>query len=122
MGLRFSLFDFLDDMAAAYQMADVVISRSGAVSMLEIAAFQAPAILIPYPLAGGHQRENAKVLCRRNAARMIEEKDLTAQTLEKAIVEILTQKPGKEELRKNVESLLIPDAAVRIAREIVQLK
>ena len=121
-GLRFRLFDFLDDPGAAYQMADVVVSRSGAVTVLEIAKFQVPAILIPYPLAGGHQRENAKILCQRKAARMIEEKDLTAKTLEVAIVGILTQRPSKEEFKKNVESLLIPDAAVRIAREIGQLR
>ncbi len=121
-GLRFRLFDFLDDPGAAYQMADVVVSRSGAVTVLEIAKFQVPAILIPYPLAGGHQRENAKVLCQHSATRMIEEKDLTAKALEMAVVELLTQRPSKEEFRRNVESLLIPDAAVRIAREIVCLR
>lgn len=121
-GIRFRLFDFLDDPGAAYQMADVVVSRSGAVTVLEIAKFQAPAILIPYPLAGGHQRENAKILCRRGAALMIEEKDLTAKTLETALVEILTKRPSKEELKRNMESLVIPDAALRIAQEIVQLR
>ena len=120
-GLRFRLFDFLDDPGAAYQMADVVVSRSGAVTVLEIAKFQVPAILIPYPLAGGHQRQNAKVLCQRGAARMIEETDLTAKALETALIEILTQRPGKEEFRRNVESLVIPDAALRIAREIVSI-
>lgn len=122
MRLRFRLFDFLVDPGAAYQMADVVVSRSGAATILEIAKFQVPAILIPYPLAGGHQRANAKILCQRNVARMIEEKDLTVKMLEKNIVELLTQRPGSEEFKKNMEALVIPDAAVRIAREMVQLK
>lgn len=121
-GIRFRLFDFLDDPGTAYQMADMVISRAGAVTVLETVKFRVPAILIPYPFAGGHQRQNAEILCQKNAARMIEEKDLTAKILERNIVELLTQRPSKEELKRNVESLVIADAAHRIAQEIVQLK
>ena len=49
-------------MEAGYALADVAVARAGAVTVSELAAFGLPAVLIPYPHAGGHQRANAQVL------------------------------------------------------------
>ena len=115
-----ALFEFLDDMGKAYGACDVIAARAGASTILEIAKFKLPAVLIPYPFAGGHQKENALLLCRTGQARMIEEKDLTPGSLARNLVELLQQKSGEK--KKQSEELVVPDAAGRIAREIISLK
>ncbi len=118
-GIPFRLFDFFEDMGAAYQMADVVIARAGAVTVLEIARFARPSILIPYPLAGGHQKENAKILCQKGFARLVEENDLSPECLERQIRELLNG--HSQEQGKNLEEIVIPDSSNRLAREIISL-
>jgi UDP-N-acetylglucosamine--N-acetylmuramyl-(pentapeptide) pyrophosphoryl-undecaprenol N-acetylglucosamine transferase len=67
---------FLHDMGARYDWADVVVSRSGAGAVSEIAANGRAAVLIPYPYAaGGHQRMNAMWLVRKGGALLIEERE-----------------------------------------------
>ena len=120
--IPFALFEFLEDMVPAYSAADLVISRAGAVTVSEIAQFQIPAILIPYPYAHGHQKENAKILCRTRAVRMIEENDLSALKLKEAILELMRLKIDKEEIRKQLKGFFIVDAPLRLAGEIERLK
>jgi len=63
---------FLDDMGAAYDAADLVVARAGAMSCAEITARGLPAILMPYPFAADdHQRHNAEVLARAGAALVV---------------------------------------------------
>ena len=120
-GVRFCLFEFLEEIAAAYQAADLVIARSGSGTVLEIAKFRLPAVLIPYPHAGGHQKQNAKILGQANVATIIEEKDLTVKTLKNTIIDLCTHRPTREEFRHRVKDLVIADAADRLADEIVML-
>lgn len=86
------VFDFLEEIEQVYKVADVAISRAGALSVFELAAFQLPAVLIPYPFAGGHQRENARILAQRQTARIIEENELTADKLKREILSLLEGK------------------------------
>ncbi len=120
-GIPFQLFDFLEDMGGAYKVADLVVSRAGAVTVLEIARFRIPAILIPYPFAGGHQKENAKILNLTGWARMIDEKDLNASALQQTMMELLGKSFNREEMKKSVENIFIPEAGSRIAEEIIRL-
>lgn len=77
---------FIRDMAAAYELADLLICRAGATSIAEITAIGKAAILIPFPYAiGDHQTENAKVLLQAGAAVMIPEKDLSGKRLAEEI-------------------------------------
>ncbi|MDZ7821973.1 MAG: UDP-N-acetylglucosamine--N-acetylmuramyl-(pentapeptide) pyrophosphoryl-undecaprenol N-acetylglucosamine transferase [Candidatus Marinimicrobia bacterium] len=70
------LLKYIDDMAAAYSAADMVISRAGALSLAEIQKMRLPAILVPLPgAAGNHQYHNAKALESRECAFVVEEKD-----------------------------------------------
>ena len=109
-------------MEEAYHVADLVISRSGAATVSEIAGFQLPAIFIPYPYAQGHQKENASVLCEIKATSMIEDKDLSVSKLKGVIVKIL-KAPGLGNAHlESIKEICIPDAALRLAREAVQLK
>jgi UDP-N-acetylglucosamine--N-acetylmuramyl-(pentapeptide) pyrophosphoryl-undecaprenol N-acetylglucosamine transferase len=67
---------FIDDMAGAYEWADVVISRAGASSVAEIACVNRPAIFIPYPFQQGtHQTDNAMTLVSKGKALLVEERD-----------------------------------------------
>ena len=122
LNIPFRLFQFFDEMARAYQAADLVISRSGAVTVSELAQFALPAILIPYPHAGAHQKYNAMVLAEAGTARVIEEKNVTAASLAQMISEILRNPPNQLEVKKRLEAIIFPDAAVRLAREAVALK
>ena len=73
---------FIEDMAAAYHRADMVVSRAGATTLFELAALGKPSILIPYPYAAnGHQETNARSLARSGGAEMILQEDLTAEGL-----------------------------------------
>lgn len=72
-----ALFPFAENMADVYAAADVVIARSGALTLAEITACELPSILVPYPQAAAdHQKKNAEDYVVRGMADMIEQKDL----------------------------------------------
>lgn len=74
---------YIDDMCAAYTWADIVICRAGAMTVFEVMAIGRPAIFIPYPYAvDDHQTANAHSLVVRNAAMVIQESELTLETLQ----------------------------------------
>ena len=73
---------FIDDMAGAYAWADVVICRSGALTVAELAAAGVGALLVPYPFAADdHQRANGQYLVEHNAAILIDQSDLSPERL-----------------------------------------
>jgi len=73
---------FIDDMAAAYDWADVVVCRSGAMTVSELAAAGVAAVLVPFPYAvDDHQTANARFLSERDAAVLVPQADFTASTL-----------------------------------------
>jgi UDP-N-acetylglucosamine--N-acetylmuramyl-(pentapeptide) pyrophosphoryl-undecaprenol N-acetylglucosamine transferase len=85
---------YLDDPAVAYAAADLVVARAGASTLAELAATGTPAILVPYPYAAGdHQSENAEVVRRTGAARVLRDADVDARRL-----------------RDELESALAPEA------------
>ncbi len=79
---RIRLVPYLDDMADAYEVADLAIARSGASTLAEFAALGVPSILTPYPFASDdHQRHNANVFAQAGAALIIEDRELNADSL-----------------------------------------
>jgi UDP-N-acetylglucosamine--N-acetylmuramyl-(pentapeptide) pyrophosphoryl-undecaprenol N-acetylglucosamine transferase len=79
-GVAADVREYLEDMAAAYGAADLVVCRSGASTLAELAAQRAPALLVPYPhAAAGHQDVNARVFERAGAAARLSEADLDAR-------------------------------------------
>ena len=91
---RFSLpvkvFEFIHPIEEAYAISDLVIARAGAATVSELGFFAIPSILVPYPLAGGHQKYNAQVLADAGLAQIIEQKDLTSQSLKDTVRHLLT--------------------------------
>jgi len=78
-GLNARVEPFIDDMAAAYDWADLVLCRAGAMTVSEIAAAGVAAVLVPFPYAADdHQTHNARFLCDQGAAFMVAQQDLDA--------------------------------------------
>ncbi|MFH0941327.1 MAG: UDP-N-acetylglucosamine--N-acetylmuramyl-(pentapeptide) pyrophosphoryl-undecaprenol N-acetylglucosamine transferase [Candidatus Omnitrophota bacterium] len=81
LNVKSKVFDFLSDMEYAYSAADLAVSRSGAGCVIEIMRFGLPSILVPYPFAGAHQVENARVLADKGGAIMVEDHRLTPELI-----------------------------------------
>ena len=106
---------FCHDMPAAYAAADLVLARSGASSLNEIARCGLPSILVPYPFAADdHQTKNAEVFARAGAASLIQESDLNAASLAQLILDILHHPQRRNHMAAAASSLHLDDAATRL--------
>lgn len=113
---------YIDNMDVCMSAADLVIGRAGASSLSEIEALGKASILIPSPyVAENHQYHNAMALVNRNAARIIEEKDLSSEALGKMIDDILSNKAELLEIEKNAKEMSINDSAKMIADIVISL-
>lgn len=119
LNLPHVLFEFFVPMEKLYQLADIVIARSGASTIGELTWFRKPAILVPYPHAQGHQKENAAVLFESNTARVIQEADLTTAKLMEEISCLLERPPSGTLFERLITELNIEGAAKSLAGEIV---
>ena len=96
------VLSYLEDIAKAYQAADLVVSRSGAMTCLELIHFKLPCVLIPLPHSTeSHQFANAKRLEDLGLARVLQERDALSQSLYQALKEILSG--GKQNLERQVK-------------------
>ncbi|MBR1647079.1 MAG: undecaprenyldiphospho-muramoylpentapeptide beta-N-acetylglucosaminyltransferase [Selenomonadaceae bacterium] len=113
---------YLYNMPTAMAMADLAIFRAGATGLAELTARGVPAILIPYPFAAeNHQEFNARSLVDAGAAKMILNKDLTAEILSATINELLTSPDTLKKMSEASLSLGKPQAAAEIADLILEL-
>ncbi|MCU0471114.1 MAG: undecaprenyldiphospho-muramoylpentapeptide beta-N-acetylglucosaminyltransferase [Arcicella sp.] len=113
--------DFIYEMDLAYAIADVVVSRAGALSVSELCLAAKPAILVPLPTAAeDHQTMNAMSLVNNDAAILV--KDVTAQEeLVKTTIGLLKDNEKQALLSKNIHQLAKPEAAREIAEEVLKL-
>jgi UDP-N-acetylglucosamine--N-acetylmuramyl-(pentapeptide) pyrophosphoryl-undecaprenol N-acetylglucosamine transferase len=117
VGVAADVRDFIDDMVAAYAWADLVVCRSGALTVSELAAAGLASILVPYPAAADdHQTRNARYLSDRGAAVLLPESDLTARSLASELMSLLDsdglrRAPMAEAARR----ASMPGAAERLA-------
>jgi UDP-N-acetylglucosamine--N-acetylmuramyl-(pentapeptide) pyrophosphoryl-undecaprenol N-acetylglucosamine transferase len=107
---------FIDDMAAAYAWADVALCRAGAMTVAELQAAGLGALLIPLPIAADdHQTRNAGTLVDAGAGRVLQERDLTAESLCACIVDLTADRGRMLQMAEAARSLRVVDAAVRVA-------
>jgi UDP-N-acetylglucosamine--N-acetylmuramyl-(pentapeptide) pyrophosphoryl-undecaprenol N-acetylglucosamine transferase len=107
---------FLPRLYEQLAWADLVVSRSGAMTVAELAAAGRPAIVVPFASAThGHQRENAQALVAAGAAVMIEEPELTPKALSRAAFELLADRSRLQQMGLAARALSRPDAAGRLA-------
>lgn len=113
---------YVEDMARVLSAADLVICRAGASSINEFMALGKPSILIPAPhLAENHQYYNALTLQKREAAVLLEQKDLTGASLTKAVCAFLEQPETLVRCGENAKEMAVTDANERIYRVIGEL-
>ncbi len=118
---RWSVEAFLTDMPARYAAADLVLARSGS-TVAELCAAGLPSLLVPFPQAADdHQRKNAEVLAAAGAAEMILQKDITPESLEAALLALLTDVPRRARMAAAARSLARPGALQRIAARVLSL-
>ena len=112
-GVRADVREYLEDMASAYGAADLVVCRSGASTLAELAAQRAPAVLVPYPhAAAGHQDANARVFERAGAAARLPESELEAR-LGGLLADLLKSPEAerrREEMGRAYDALGLPPA------------
>ncbi len=112
---------FIYDMDDAYQAADLVVSRAGAISISEIAVVGKPSILVPSPnVTDDHQTKNAQVLSELNAAMLITDKD-APQTLINTCIKLIKDTKKMSEMQEKLKQIAKPQATETIANRIASL-
>jgi UDP-N-acetylglucosamine--N-acetylmuramyl-(pentapeptide) pyrophosphoryl-undecaprenol N-acetylglucosamine transferase len=110
---------FLRRIHMAYAAADLVVCRSGAMTLAEISACGTPAILIPYPHAAhDHQVVNAANLVERGAAAMLPDRELAGERLAQEIAHWLSDRQALSRMSANARTFARPDAAEKIVRSL----
>lgn len=122
LGVRAEVEAFIDDVPGAFAKADLVVSRAGATAVSELAAAGKASLLIPFPQATEqHQLENARVLERAGAARVIVQAALTPERLAGEIRDIIHHPERLVQMEQRARSLARPDAVERIADLVEEL-
>jgi UDP-N-acetylglucosamine--N-acetylmuramyl-(pentapeptide) pyrophosphoryl-undecaprenol N-acetylglucosamine transferase len=113
--------EFVDRMDLAYAMADLVLCRSGALTISELCFAGKPAVFIPSPnVAEDHQMKNAQALAQAGAAEIIENSQARELLIRKAFA-LLDDGRRRRELSDNIRKLAMPDAAAHIAHQAIEL-
>jgi len=113
---------YIDNMVDDFAQADLVVCRAGATTTAELIAAGKASVMIPFPLAADdHQRKNAEALESSGAAKMILQKDLTADGLGKAIIELAEHPETIDEMEVAIRKLQRSDAAVAAVDLIEEL-
>ncbi len=108
---------FISRMDLAYGVADLIVSRAGAITISELCIVGKPVILVPSPnVAEDHQTHNANSLVSRNAAVLVRDDDAGEQLLDRMLA-LMGNREEQERLSKNIKQLGIADASGRIAAE-----
>jgi UDP-N-acetylglucosamine--N-acetylmuramyl-(pentapeptide) pyrophosphoryl-undecaprenol N-acetylglucosamine transferase len=115
-GLDGEVVRFITDMPAAFAAADLIVCRSGAGAVSELAAAGRPSVLVPFPFAADdHQTRNAEAMQREGAALLVRDAEMTGARLFAAVSE-LARRPGElERMAEAARKLAKPGAAARAA-------
>jgi UDP-N-acetylglucosamine--N-acetylmuramyl-(pentapeptide) pyrophosphoryl-undecaprenol N-acetylglucosamine transferase len=120
---RYQLYEYLDEqMAPALAAADVVLCRSGAATLSELAALGKPGILVPLPpgFGGSPQADNAAMFEQRGAANVIRDADLTPERLAATLLPLLADETQRGGMGKAAHVLARPQAAADLAELVAQ--
>lgn len=119
--LNVEVCEFIDNMAQAFADADLIVCRSGASTVAEIAAAGKCALFVPFPgAADDHQLRNAELLASENAALLISESELTAARFVDEVTALLQTPARMAEMASRARTLAHPDAAAHIADMALQ--
>jgi UDP-N-acetylglucosamine--N-acetylmuramyl-(pentapeptide) pyrophosphoryl-undecaprenol N-acetylglucosamine transferase len=120
-GVKAKVVRFIDNMAAEYRAADLVICRAGATTIAEVTACGKPCIFIPFPHAvDDHQRKNAEALLKCGAGFMLLERELTPESLVSQMAELIDAPQLLRETGEKARSIARLDAAKVIVDEMMK--
>jgi UDP-N-acetylglucosamine--N-acetylmuramyl-(pentapeptide) pyrophosphoryl-undecaprenol N-acetylglucosamine transferase len=102
--------EFIDGMEAAYAAADLIVCRSGAGTVCEVAAVGLPAVFVPLPIGNGEQALNARGLVAAGAALMVRDADFTPAWIEAHVLPLLADAPRLEEMGERAAQQGVRDA------------
>lgn len=121
-GLEGTISPFIANMPLAFSQADLIVCRSGAGAVAELAAAGKPSMLVPFPFAADdHQKHNAQAFERAGAAVMVPDKDMTGYKLFDLVKELASE-PGKlESMGRAARKLALPGAAQKAAEILEEL-
>lgn len=120
---RYRLMPYIDNMGDMLSAADLVLSRSGASSVAEIAALAVPSVLVPYPLAtADHQTTNARFLVDANAAVMFADADIDGEDFKHTVLELLDDPARRADMHDAARGLAQDRAASTLADAIEGLR
>lgn len=112
--------EFIDDMAAAYEWADLVVCRAGALTVAELAAAGLPAVLIPFPHAtDDHQSYNGAYLSDRGAAILVQQRELNADRLAETLRDLCRDRARLLAMAKSARAAAWPHATGDIVNACV---
>ena len=112
---------FIKEMDKAYAIADIIVSRAGAIAISELCSVGKPIILVPSPnVSENHQYKNAQSLVNKNAALIVEDAD-SSRKLVKELFDLIKNKELQESLSSNIQKIAVRDAATRIAKIALDL-
>ena len=113
---------FIDDMAEAYTWADVVVCRSGAMTVSELAVAGVPAVFIPFPFAiDDHQTANANWMVNAGAAEIVQQKDMDAGVLRHLMKKFNRNRALLDEMRAKATALGVHDATENVVQTCLEL-
>jgi UDP-N-acetylglucosamine--N-acetylmuramyl-(pentapeptide) pyrophosphoryl-undecaprenol N-acetylglucosamine transferase len=122
LGVSAEVTAFIDDMQAAYAWADLIVCRSGALTVSEIAAAGVASVLIPFPFAvDDHQTANGRFLSDAGAAVLLQQRDLTAAKLAETLTTLL-HRERLLEMAHIARSLAKPESTALVAAECMRGK
>lgn len=121
LGLEHRVFSFIDSIEEAYSTSDLIVTRSGASAIFEIAYFGKPMILVPYPFAMSHQAENARVFSKNGAAIQIDEKELSPDLIRDRIKDLINDRKSLSKMAENARRLSVPDSSYNLAVEVLKV-
>jgi UDP-N-acetylglucosamine--N-acetylmuramyl-(pentapeptide) pyrophosphoryl-undecaprenol N-acetylglucosamine transferase len=113
---------FVDDMAAVYRQADLVLSRAGATTLAELCVAGLPAVLVPYPFAADdHQAENAAELVEGHGALSFRQSELTVERLGSVLEELLADPSRLVAMSAAMRRAAFPDAGAAVVQLLQEL-
>ena len=113
---------FIKEMDLAYTVADIIISRAGAIAISELSCVGKPVILVPSPnVSENHQYKNAQSLVNKKAALLVKDEDASRKLVE-VLMELVKNKKLQSVLSKNMKKMAVIDAADNIAEIALALR
>ena len=122
LGVEAEVTPFIEDMAKAYEWADLVICRSGALTIAEVAAAGVASLLVPYPYAvDDHQTANGQYLSANNAAIMMQQTEFNKESASAVLQDLLANKDKLLSMSLSARALAKPSATTEVAAICAEL-